>query len=177
MPLAMEGIFSFFLESAFLGLFLFGEKRLSRRFHWLSAVLVFTGSWISGFFIIVTNAWMQHPVGYKLLPNGVYEVASFTQLLLNPWAWLEYAPYFFPQSERMATTSLSLAPSLAHTRCVSASPGGSSACAWRCCTSESSTGCSVAKSPPTPKATGISRAIQRLPPPSATSNEMSACVY
>ena len=38
----------------------------------------------SGFFIIVTNAWMQHPVGYKLLPNGVYEVASFTQLLLNP---------------------------------------------------------------------------------------------
>jgi cytochrome d ubiquinol oxidase subunit I len=77
MPLAMEGIFSFFLESAFLGLFLFGEKRLSRGFHWLSAVLVFVGSWISGFFIIVTNAWMQHPVGYTLL--------------FNPWAWLEYA--------------------------------------------------------------------------------------
>jgi len=91
MPLAMEGIFSFFLESAFLGLFLFGEKRLSRRMHWLSAFLVFFGSWISGFFIIVTNAWMQHPVGYKLLPNGVYAVTSFTQLLLNPWALLEYA--------------------------------------------------------------------------------------
>ena len=91
MPLAMEGIFSFFLESAFLGLFLFGEKRLSRRMHWLSAFLVFCGSWISGFFIIVTNAWMQHPVGYKLLPNGVYAVSSFTELLLNPWAWLEYA--------------------------------------------------------------------------------------
>jgi cytochrome d ubiquinol oxidase subunit I len=91
MPLAMEGIFSFFLESAFLGLFLFGEKRLSRTMHWLSAVLVFIGSWISGFFIIVTNAWMQHPIGYTLLPNGVYEVASFRQLLFNPWAWLEYA--------------------------------------------------------------------------------------
>jgi cytochrome d ubiquinol oxidase subunit I len=91
MPLAMEGIFSFFLESAFLGLFLFGEKRLSRRLHWLSAFLVFFGSWISGFFIIVTNAWMQHPVGYKLLPNGVYAVTSFTQLLLNPWALLEYS--------------------------------------------------------------------------------------
>jgi len=91
MPLAMEGIFSFFLESAFLGLFLFGEKRLSRRMHWLSAFLVFLGSWISGFFIIVTNAWMQHPVGYKLLPNGVFEVTSFSQLLLNPWALLEYA--------------------------------------------------------------------------------------
>jgi cytochrome bd ubiquinol oxidase subunit I len=83
----MEGIFSFFLESAFLGLFLFGEKRLSRRFHWLSAMLVFTGSWISGFFIIVSNAWMQH----RLLSSGVYEVASFTELLSNPWAWLEYA--------------------------------------------------------------------------------------
>lgn len=91
MPLAMEGIFSFFLESAFLGLFLFGEKRLSRRFHWLSAVLVFLGSWLSGYFIIVTNAWMQHPVGYTLRPDGVYEVASFSQLLLNPWAQLEYA--------------------------------------------------------------------------------------
>jgi len=91
MPLAMEGIFSFFMESAFLGLFLFGEKRLSRRMHWLSAVMVFIGSWISGFFIIVTNAWMQHPVGYKLGANGVYEVNSFIELLFNPWAWLEYA--------------------------------------------------------------------------------------
>jgi cytochrome bd ubiquinol oxidase subunit I len=91
MPLAMEGIFSFFLESAFLGLFLFGEKRLSRWGHWAAAFLVFTGSWISGFFIIVTNAWMQHPVAYTLLPNGTYEVASFWGLLGNPWAWIEYA--------------------------------------------------------------------------------------
>ena len=91
MPLAMEGIFSFFLESAFLGLFLFGEKRLPRWAHWGAAALVFTGSWISGFFIIVTDAWMQHPVAYTLLPNGVYEVASFWGLLLNPQAWLMYA--------------------------------------------------------------------------------------
>ena len=90
-PLAMEGVFSFFLESTFLGLFLFGEKRLSRRMHWLAAFLVFVGSWISGFFIIVTNAWMQHPVGYTLAANGAYEIASFWQLLFNPWAWLEYA--------------------------------------------------------------------------------------
>src|SRR6266699_2900249 len=91
MPLAMEGVFSFFLESAFLGLFLFGEKRLSRRIHWLSAFLVFLGSWISGFFIIVTNAFMQHPVGYRILSNGMFEVASFQELLLNPWALLEYS--------------------------------------------------------------------------------------
>ena len=90
-PLAMEGVFSFFLESAFLGLFLFGEKRLSPWKHWACAFLVFIGSWISGFFIIVTNAWMQHPVAYRVLPNGVYEVTSFWGLLTNPWALLQYA--------------------------------------------------------------------------------------
>ena len=90
-PLAMEGVFSFFLESAFLGLFLFGEKRLSPWKHWGAAFLVFLGSWMSGFFIIVTNAWMQHPVAYSVLPNGAYEVTSFWGLLTNPWALLQYA--------------------------------------------------------------------------------------
>jgi cytochrome d ubiquinol oxidase subunit I len=90
MPIAMEGIFSFFLESAFLGLFLFGHKRLSPKAHWASAFLVCAGSWLSGFFIIVANAWMQHPVAYHQLPNGVFEVSSFWPLMLNPWAWLEY---------------------------------------------------------------------------------------
>ena len=90
-PLAMEGIFSFFLESTFLGLFLFGEKRLSRWQHWGAAFMVFVGSWISGFFIIVTDAWMQHPVAYRLMPNGTFELTSFWGLLLNPWAWLQYA--------------------------------------------------------------------------------------
>jgi cytochrome d ubiquinol oxidase subunit I len=90
-PLAMEGVFSFFLESAFLGLFLYGEKRISKWMHWFSAVMVFVGSWISGFFIIVTDAWMQHPVAYDRLPNGQFEVLSFWQLLVNPWALLQYA--------------------------------------------------------------------------------------
>ena len=90
-PLAMEGVFSFFLESTFLGLFLFGEKRLSKWQHWGTAFMVFFGSWISGFFIVVTDAWMQHPVAYRLLANGSFEVTSFWGLLLNPWAWLQYA--------------------------------------------------------------------------------------
>jgi cytochrome d ubiquinol oxidase subunit I len=90
-PLAMEGVFSFFLESTFLGLFLFAEKRLSRWAHWGAAFMVFVGSWISGFFIIVTDAWMQHPVAYRLLPNGTFELTSFWGLLMNPWAWLQYA--------------------------------------------------------------------------------------
>ena len=90
-PLAMEGVFSFFLESAFLGLFLFGEKLLSPVAHWACAFLVFAGSWISGFFIIMTNAWMQHPVAYRILPNGVYDVTSFWALLTNPWGLIQYA--------------------------------------------------------------------------------------
>ncbi|HEU5350267.1 MAG TPA: cytochrome ubiquinol oxidase subunit I [Terracidiphilus sp.] len=90
-PLAMEGVFSFFLESAFLGLFLYGGSRLSKKLHWFSAVMVFLGSWISGFFIIVTDAWMQHPVAFDRLPNGAFGVTSFWQLLLNPWGLLQYA--------------------------------------------------------------------------------------
>jgi cytochrome d ubiquinol oxidase subunit I len=90
-PLAMEGVFAFFIESTFLGLFLYGEKRLSKWAHWGAAFMVFLGSWISGFFIIVTDAWMQHPVAYRLLPNGSFDVTSFWGLLLNPWAWLQYA--------------------------------------------------------------------------------------
>ncbi|HLW86038.1 MAG TPA: cytochrome ubiquinol oxidase subunit I [Candidatus Sulfotelmatobacter sp.] len=89
--LGMEGTFAFFLESSFLGLFLYGEKRLSPRAHWWSAVAVFLGSWISGFFIIVTDAWMQHPVGYEKAADGSAQLASFWDLLLNPWAWWQYA--------------------------------------------------------------------------------------
>ena len=90
-PLAMEGVFSFFLESAFLGLFLFGERRLSRWAHWWAAFAVFAGSWLSGYFIIVTDAWMQHPVAYRMRPDGSFEITSFWQLLNNPWALIQYA--------------------------------------------------------------------------------------
>jgi cytochrome bd ubiquinol oxidase subunit I len=89
--LAMEGMFAFFLESAFLGLFLFGEKRLSPRAHWLSAVAVFVGSWLSGYFIIATDAFMQYPVGYYRAPDGSLQLASFWQFVLNRWALWQYA--------------------------------------------------------------------------------------
>jgi cytochrome bd ubiquinol oxidase subunit I len=88
--LAMEGVFAFFLESSFLGLFLFGEKRFGQRVHWLSAFMVFAGSWISGFFIIVTDAWMQHPVGYEIAADGTAHLNSFWSLLFNEWAWWQY---------------------------------------------------------------------------------------
>jgi len=89
--LALEGMFAFFLESAFLGLFLYGETRLSPKGHWRSAVAVFLGSWLSGFFIVATDAWMQHPVGYVHSGDGSVQLSSFWQLLLNPWAWWQYA--------------------------------------------------------------------------------------
>ncbi len=88
--LAMEGIFSFFLESSFLGLFLFGEKRLGPRGHWFAAFMVFLGSWLSGYLIIATNAWMQHPVAYHTGPNGEIMLSSFWGLLLNHWALWQY---------------------------------------------------------------------------------------
>lgn len=90
-PLVMEGVFSFFLESAFLGLFLYGEHRLSRIGHWWAAFAVFAGSWLSGYFIIVTDAWMQHPVAFQRTAGGIFQVTSFWGLLLNPWALLQYA--------------------------------------------------------------------------------------
>ncbi len=90
-PMVMEGVFAFFLESAFLGLFLYGEKRLSPRGHWWAAMLVFLGSWLSAFFIIVADAWMQHPVAFQRAADGTFQVTSFWGLLMNPWALLQFA--------------------------------------------------------------------------------------
>ena len=89
--LAMEGVFSFFLESSFLGAFLFGEKRLGAFGHWISSLMMFLGSWLSGYLIVATDAWMQHPVGYAIAPNGSFELRSFWALLLNPWGLWQYA--------------------------------------------------------------------------------------
>ena len=88
--LAMEGVFSFFLESSFLGAFLFGEKRLGPKAHWVAAFLVFLGSWLSGFFIVATDAWMQHPTGYLLAQNGEIRLISLWGLLSNPWLFWQY---------------------------------------------------------------------------------------
>jgi len=88
--LAMEGVFAFFLESTFLGLFLYGEKRLSRGMHWFAAFMVFIGSWASGYFIVATDAWMQNPVGYEKVADGSIQLASFWALVLNPWAEVQY---------------------------------------------------------------------------------------
>jgi len=88
--LAMEGMFAFFLESAFIGALIWGEKRLGPRYHFLAALAVALGSWLSGFFILVTNAFMQHPVGYQTEANGTLGIASLSSYLLNPWAYVQF---------------------------------------------------------------------------------------
>jgi cytochrome d ubiquinol oxidase subunit I len=89
--LAMEGLFAFFLESCFLSLLVFGERRLGRVGHLLAAVALFVGSWLSGYFIIATNAFMQHPVGFTIAHDGTLRLADFSAFLLNPWAIAQYA--------------------------------------------------------------------------------------
>src|SRR5918999_5680207 len=89
--LAMEGAFAFFLESAFVGLFLFGEQRFGQRLHWFASLMIFIGTWASGYFIITTNAWMQHPVGYRTLENGNIVLDDYWAVLLNRWMFAQYA--------------------------------------------------------------------------------------
>ncbi len=89
--LAMEGVFAFFLESTFLGLFLFGERRLGPRGHLAAAVALALGSWLSGYFIIVSNAFMQHPVGYRLGEDGTLHLENFLAFVFNPWAVWQFA--------------------------------------------------------------------------------------
>ncbi len=88
--LAMEGLFAFFLESSFLGILLFGEQRFSPRIHWFATCMMFVGSWLSGFFILATNAWMQHPVAYAVAADGNLQVNDFWGLLTNPWLLWQY---------------------------------------------------------------------------------------
>jgi cytochrome d ubiquinol oxidase subunit I len=89
--LALEGMFAFFLESAFIGALIWGEKRLGPRNHFLAALAVALGSWLSGYFIIVTNAFMQHPVGYSIQADGSLGIDSLSAYLLNRWAWIQFS--------------------------------------------------------------------------------------
>jgi len=87
--LFMEGVFAFFAESSFLGVFLFGESRVGPRAHWLASVMVAVGAVLSGYFIVATNAWMQHPVGYRVVGDHV-ELTSLWALLSNPYVRWQY---------------------------------------------------------------------------------------
>jgi cytochrome d ubiquinol oxidase subunit I len=89
--LAMEGLFAFFLESSFLSLLVWGERRLGPKGHFAAALALWIGSWLSGYFIIATNSFMQHPVGHALGADGALHLVDFSAFLFNPWALAAYA--------------------------------------------------------------------------------------
>ncbi len=93
-PLAMEGLAAFFLESTFLGLWLFGWDRLSRRVHLATIWLVALGSMLSAMFILAANSWMQHPVGYAMV-NGKPVLTSLWAVFTNPVFLWGYAKVIF----------------------------------------------------------------------------------
>ncbi|HTW94422.1 MAG TPA: cytochrome ubiquinol oxidase subunit I, partial [Tepidisphaeraceae bacterium] len=81
-PLAAEGVFAFFLESGFLGLYLFGRQRVAKKWHVLAIFMVALGSTLSAFWILAANSWMQTPAGY-VIRNGRAELTSFYQAIFN----------------------------------------------------------------------------------------------
>jgi cytochrome d ubiquinol oxidase subunit I len=83
-PLAMEGLAAFFLESTFLGLWLFGWDRLPKRIHLACIWLVAFGTALSALFIMAANSWMQHPVGYTLNSHGQPQLNDIGALFTNP---------------------------------------------------------------------------------------------
>jgi cytochrome bd ubiquinol oxidase subunit I len=93
-PLAMEGLAAFFLESVFLGLWLFGWDKLPRRVHLLTIWAVSLGSVLSAAFIMAANSWMQHPVGYVMV-NGKPQLNDIWALLTNPVFVWGYAKVLF----------------------------------------------------------------------------------
>jgi cytochrome d ubiquinol oxidase subunit I len=88
-PLAAEGVFAFFLESGFLGLYLFGRGRVSKRMHWFSMLMVAVGATLSAFWIIVANSWQQTPAGYTIR-NGRAELTDFWAAVFNPSTVVRY---------------------------------------------------------------------------------------
>jgi len=89
-PLAAEAVLAFFLESTFLGLYLFGRNRISKGFHWFSILMVAVGSALSAFWIIVANSWQQTPAGY-IIQNGRAELTNFYEAVFNPSTLIRFS--------------------------------------------------------------------------------------
>jgi cytochrome d ubiquinol oxidase subunit I len=88
-PLALEALIAFFLESTFLGVWIFGWDKLSKKVHLLAIWLVAIGSNISALWILIANSFMQQPVGYEII-NGRAVMTDFSALLTNPNVWVQF---------------------------------------------------------------------------------------
>jgi cytochrome d ubiquinol oxidase subunit I len=90
-PLMVEGVYAFFVESTFLGILLYGRNRVPPGIYAASSVVVWLGSWLSGYLVVSANAWMQHPVGYAIAPDGHIELQSLAAVLFSPFAFWQFA--------------------------------------------------------------------------------------
>jgi len=104
--LAMEGVFAFFLESSFLAIMLAGEKRVGPTLHLVATLLVALGAWLSAYFILATDAWMQHPVAWQRQADGSLAIDSIRRLLGNSWLLWQF---LHNQSASMVTGAFVLA--------------------------------------------------------------------
>jgi cytochrome d ubiquinol oxidase subunit I len=93
-PLAMEALLAFFLESVFLGIWIFGWDKLPKAVHAATIWMVAIGSSLSALWILFANSWMQHPVGYTIR-NGRAELTDFWALITNPYVWLQFPHVLF----------------------------------------------------------------------------------
>ncbi|MDD2327513.1 MAG: cytochrome ubiquinol oxidase subunit I [bacterium] len=90
-PLAIEGIFAFFMEATFISIMFFGWNRVSKKMHLASTWLVFVGASLSAFWILVANAWMQYPIGMEFNPESVRnEMVDFWAVAFSPVAYNKF---------------------------------------------------------------------------------------
>ena len=89
-PLAIEAMVAFFLESTFIGLWIFGWNRVSKKVHALAIWIVALASNLSALWILLANGWMQHPVGF-VLRNNRAEMVDFLAIITSPYGWLKFA--------------------------------------------------------------------------------------
>jgi len=85
-PLAAEGVFAFFLESSFLGLYLFARNKVGKGVHWFSILMVAFGATVSAFWILIANSWQQTPAGFEVI-EGRAVLTSFSEAVFNPSMW------------------------------------------------------------------------------------------
>ncbi|MGO1569740.1 MAG: cytochrome ubiquinol oxidase subunit I [Canibacter sp.] len=109
-PLAMEGLFAFFLEATFIGLWIFGWDKLSKKLHLVTIWMVALGSWLSAYFILAANAFMQNPVGFEINEErGRAELTNFLDVALNPVALWQFPHTLFASVMFAATVIVAIA--------------------------------------------------------------------
>lgn len=89
--LAIEGLLAFFIESTFLGLWVFGEDKLPKRIHLMCIWLLSIGTMLSAFWILTASAFMQSPVGYEMAADGRAQMNDFLAIIQNPQLWVQFA--------------------------------------------------------------------------------------